>query len=93
MGLSAAVYRYKYVSVIVGACPYERQLTRQEKDSEIELLKRQLEEFSVRAPAATLAAGMEGGVAVADRPAGGDWDVPSSWRPAVLDKPRCSAGG
>ena len=65
-----------------------RMLTLQEKDTEIELLKRQLEEFSVRAPAAALAAGVEGGMAVADRPAGGDWDVPSSWRPAVPNKPR-----
>ena len=90
MGLSATVCCYKIVSPItsLGACPDERQPTLQEKDSEIELLKRQLEEFSVRAPAVALAVGMEGGVAVADRPAGGDWDVPSSWRPAVPNKPR-----
>ncbi|CAK0785175.1 hypothetical protein CVIRNUC_008381 [Coccomyxa viridis] len=64
----------------------------EEKDSEIELLKRQLEEFSVRAPAAALAVGMEGGVAVADRPAGSDWDLPSSWRPAVPNKPSLAGG-
>ena len=61
----------KLSALLVGACPDGRRLILQEKDSEIELLKRQLEEFSVRAPAAVLAAGMEGGVAVADCPAGG----------------------
>lgn len=61
----------------------------QERDSEIELLKRQLEEFAVKAPAYAPTAMAEGGMAVAERPAGTAWDVPASWRPAAPSKPRC----
>lgn len=63
----------------------------QERDAEIELLRRQLEEFAVKAtaPAAAAGAGAEGGTAIAERPAGAEWDIPASWRPA---KPsRCSS--
>ncbi len=63
----------------------------QERDSEIELLRRQLEDFAVKAavPTAAAFAGAEGEVAIAERPAGADWDIPTSWRSA---KPsRCSS--
>ena len=56
---------------------------------EIELQKRQPEEFAVKERAfAAVAAGEEGGVAVAERPAGVDRDIPSSWRPSGATMPR-----
>ena len=64
----------------------------QERDIEIDLLKRQLEEFVVKQRAyAAGGAVEEGGVAVAERPAGADWDIPSAWRTAEATKPRCLA--
>lgn len=63
----------------------------QERDTEIDLLKKQLEEFVVKTTAyAAGAAAEEGGVAVAERPAGADWDIPSAWRSAETAEPaRC----
>jgi len=61
----------------------------QERDSDIELKERQWEEFAEKKTAFTaVAAGEEGGMAVAERPAGGDWDIPSSWRPSEATMPR-----
>ena len=62
----------------------------QERDTEIDRLKRQLEEFVVKTTAYAAAGAAEAGsVAVAERPAGADWDIPSAWRTAESTKPRC----
>ena len=63
----------------------------QERDAEIELLRRQLAEFAVKAtaPAAAAGAGAEGGIAIAERPGGAEWDIPASWRAA--EPSRCSS--
>ena len=68
-----------------------RNACAQERDTEIDLLKKQLEEFVVRTTAYAAGGAAEGGcVAVAERPARADWDIPSAWRSAESTKPtRC----
>ena len=62
----------------------------QERDTEIDRLKRQLEEFVVKTTAYTAAGAADAGsVALAERPAGADWDIPSAWRAADPQKTRC----
>ncbi|CAL5222878.1 g5305 [Coccomyxa viridis] len=66
----------------------------EERDTEIDLLKKQLEEFVVRTTAYAAGGAAEGGcVAVAERPARADWDIPSAWRSAESTKPTSLSGG